>query len=835
MTDYPTELRALVDHPALNDIKWGHLVATSPGCEHVWTENFASLATALIAVSVDQPKVFETLGQHYEALGHEWLEWLTSLDAENLGELTDIALADRLHEFVSYYRRYATIVWIPFILEFRYSHEYPRLIKRIAEHVVQDVDGEVGRALRRRVNVGSMLTMDNLGIAEDFIRAILDFSPRRTMSEQKDYAMRETAKKAVLGQSPALSLLRGGAIPSIAVIDVLDSTLAADLLDIHCRFAWIAHWGYPPRYRDATVAEIIGEFQSYLALETAGETDNRLFSELYNAVLDADFLSASDKQLIRDVNYYRFLRTYRMEMKIRAQYLSIPIFREIERRAVRRRDFGEYDVYNMVPPEIIHYLESGYVPEDLAMRKNGWALNTYSDVQEWQVLAGPAYTAFADGFYGVIGDADNARGTHNVTAEYVGGKAANLYALRSLGVDTERYFVVTAYAFNRFVETNNLRSLIEHRLAQLAGAADGELDNVSAELQEAVRRGSIPSNLADAIAVAASALGPRLFAVRSSASVEDASDLSWAGRFASVMPVTLGGLDSAVKDVWASLFSGPALRYALHADKDPLAMTMAAVVQSFVPSEVSGVMNTVANAMHPAVAEIEVIWGLGSPLVDGTVTPDRYLIDTATGTVLERFLTKQATKLASDGWATVSVEDTSRPKLSDGQLLDLAALGKRIESELGAGQDIEFSYVGERLLVLQTRPLTTLDSHAPTASHAHPVSTGQRLVTGMKGTVNKHHTAKVQVLRDISEAESFEAGNILVLHAATPAWDSVVFRASGLITNEGGATSHAIRVANERAIPAVVGTETATDRIGDRTFVHIDTSSDAFVGKVYQA
>jgi pyruvate,water dikinase len=75
----------------------------------------------------------------------------------------------------------------------------------------------------------------------------------------------------------------------------------------------------------------------------------------------------------------------------------------------------------------------------------------------------------------------------------------------------------------------------------------------------------------------------------------------------------------------------------------------------------------------------------------------------------------------------------------------------------------------------------------------------------------------------------------LVLKAATPIWDTVVFQAVALVTDEGGSTSHAIRVSNELGIPAVVGTRTATRMVKADELLVVDTTIAGNVGRVLRS
>ena len=220
---------------------------------------------------------------------------------------------------------------------------------------------------------------------------------------------------------------------------------------------------------------------------------------------------------------------------------------------------------------------------------------------------------------------------------------------------------------------------------------------------------------------------------------------------------------------------------------------MAVVVQAMVPAETSGVMNTVFGGSDPDVVEIEAGYGLGSALVDGEITPDRYLIHPSDGEFVDRHISRQTRMLVRGEWVDVSSERQQVQKLPDEAVLELARLGKTLERELGGPLDVEFALAEDRILIVQARPLTGVQPHSGSETVDGDVPPNARLVaSGLKGKTAAIWRAKCQVLSELSEADQFEDGNILVVTAATPAWDGVIFRASALVTNDGGPTSHAI-------------------------------------------
>ena len=208
---------------------------------------------------------------------------------------------------------------------------------------------------------------------------------------------------------------------------------------------------------------------------------------------------------------------------------------------------------------------------------------------------------------------------------------------------------------------------------------------------------SLPAALAQAILDALETLAHGgLVAVRSSAVSEDGVTASFAGQQESYLNVRGGDAVLArVRDCWASFFSPRALFY--RAQKAVLADTrMAVVVQEMVQAEKSGVMFTV-DPIHNRreCMVIEGAMGLGDAIVSGEITPDHYVVSRADGAVVQSFVP----------------DDRNGPMLSQHELDDLRTLGLRLEAFFGSPQDVEWCIRGGELLVLQSRPITTLGAH----------------------------------------------------------------------------------------------------------------------------
>ncbi len=319
-------------------------------------------------------------------------------------------------------------------------------------------------------------------------------------------------------------------------------------------------------------------------------------------------------------------------------------------------------------------------------------------------------------------------------------------------------------------------------------------------------RGALTRALAD--------LGDPPVAVRSSAAGEDTTEVSAAGQHLSVLGVR--GADEvadAVRVCRDSLDAPRAVAYrvAVGHDGTPDEPTMAVLVQRLVDAEASGVMFTSDGASGATV--IEASWGLGPSVVEGRVTPDSYRVD-VDGVVTRRVAHKR-TRLDRHGTALVTRDvppaHRGRAVLDDAMATRLSRLGQHVADVLGGALDIEWALSEGRAWVLQARPVTAA---VPSREGARvPPSAPDTLVgtPGSRGTA----TGPARIVRGAADFAHVCPGDIVVCPYTDPSWTPLLRIVAGVVTEVGGALSHAAIVAREQGIPAVLGVRDAMTLLDD--------------------
>jgi len=417
--------------------------------------------------------------------------------------------------------------------------------------------------------------------------------------------------------------------------------------------------------------------------------------------------------------------------------------------------------------------------------------------------------------------------------ESVGGKAASLGELTAAGLPVPPGFVVTAGTYRRFIEETGIdEELFE---AVDVDAEDSKaLAEAEARAQELILETDLPEGLREEMLAAYEEVGDgeAFVAVRSSATAEDLPDASFAGQQETFLNVTAEDLVERIKRCWASLFTQRATYYRQEQGFDHSAVDIAVVVQQMVAAEKSGVMFT----SHPSTGEpkiiIEAAWGLGEGVVSGSVTPDNYVVDRATGEVTDVEIADKKTMYDKDPETGVTEErpvpDEKRNEqvLTEAEIERLCELGEEVEDHYDTPQDVEWAIFEGEVYMLQSRPITTIaeeGSEAATADGSGAVAeeSGETLLSGL-GASPGIASGAVRIVDKLDQLDKVGEGDIIVTAMTTPDMVPAMKRAAGIITDEGGMTSHAAIVARELGAPAVVGSGTATEVLEDDQVVTID-------------
>lgn len=301
---------------------------------------------------------------------------------------------------------------------------------------------------------------------------------------------------------------------------------------------------------------------------------------------------------------------------------------------------------------------------------------------------------------------------------WVGGKGANLGEMTQQGFPVPAGFCVTTSAYHSFLEQGERGRMGSFfaTLQQLDVEDIAAVRKIGAEIREYHRTLPMPEEVEKAVVEYWKRAGTEhSYAVRSSATAEDLPDASFAGQQDTYLNIR--GEDALVEHVrmcWASLFTDRAIVYRTQNRFDHKEVALAVVVQRMILPEVSGVMFTADPlSENRQIISIDASFGLGEALVSGKVTPDLYRVDKRNNEVVEANISEKDMAIrALPGGGTFEEElpdDLRHARvLSDEQVKELAALGKRIEDHYGSPQDIEWCLEGDTFSIVQSRPVTSL-------------------------------------------------------------------------------------------------------------------------------
>ena len=293
----------------------------------------------------------------------------------------------------------------------------------------------------------------------------------------------------------------------------------------------------------------------------------------------------------------------------------------------------------------------------------------------------------------------------------VGGKGAALATLAAHGLTVPPTLCLSTSAYELFVDAASLRPVIRQEIGRkdFADMRWEEIWDTALRIRNRFLRAAVPNAVRNKLAEHLSgefAFGP--LAVRSSAPGEDAEGASFAGLHDSF--VGIRGIDKvtdAVRSVWASLWTDRALLYRRELGIDPDSSSMAVVIQPLVDGEVSGIAFGV-HPTRPGHMAVEAVHGLNQGLVDGTIEPDHWVLDAATGRIIEHRPPEIRRRLALVAGGTEVEELGEAPPPLDAHRIDeIVAALRATQTVFGSPQDVEWTIDHGDLILLQSRPVTT--------------------------------------------------------------------------------------------------------------------------------
>jgi pyruvate,water dikinase len=409
-------------------------------------------------------------------------------------------------------------------------------------------------------------------------------------------------------------------------------------------------------------------------------------------------------------------------------------------------------------------------------------------------------------------------------ADAVGGKVSNLGEVRNrVGLPVPQGFAVTSFAYRSFVGGSG----IQERLNKLWSRLDLEdrvgLSRISAEMMNLVREARIPQDLEEEIALSAHDLyrkahGRARASIRSSAIGEDGRS-TFAGLYSTFLNIPIEQILRRYKEVVASKFSSRALFYMLTHGFREVDIAMSVGCFLMVDAVAAGVAYSV-DPTDPALNKmlISAVWGLGKPVVDGTVTPDSYIVSRRPGKGILEFRTaKKEIRLIpapDEGLMEEPLPPAMReqPCLTEEQIMKLVEYLRALETHYRCPQDVEWALDRSgRFYILQTRALRTGNWNREERQSDSAGTERNLLLAGGCMAAPGAGCGPVVHTESDDDLRVFPLGGVLVARQTSPKFVEVMTRAAAILTNVGSPTGHMASLSREYHVPTIVDMGRATD------------------------
>ncbi len=394
----------------------------------------------------------------------------------------------------------------------------------------------------------------------------------------------------------------------------------------------------------------------------------------------------------------------------------------------------------------------------------------------------------------------------------VGGKALNLAVARRNDIPTPPGFVITASAFARYLQDNDLEDEIGKRFRDVSLSNHDAIVRVTGELQEIILDADVPEDIAQEILRATESLNAQdgFLAIRSSALSED-GHISFAGQYASELDVRPSDVLAAYKRVLAGKYCPRAVSYRIRHGLSDSDTAMAVLVLPMIKASAAGVVYTLdpaCTAVGGKAVGIYVVDGLAAELVDGSATPGKH------------YLTREPEPSILMGCACEGA--TAMP---EEVLCELGMWSMRLENIFGQPQDVEWALGPDGLRILQSRPLRQDRDREVFSSEE--TSSAVELVSELDCASPGAACGSVFHVSSGADFRSIPKGSVVVVNTLRPALSQFLDRISAIVAESGSRASHLASVARERGVPVVVGCGRGVLQEG--TVVTVDAAA----GRIY--
>ena len=399
----------------------------------------------------------------------------------------------------------------------------------------------------------------------------------------------------------------------------------------------------------------------------------------------------------------------------------------------------------------------------------------------------------------------------------VGGKGASLGEMYNIGLPIPPGFCVSAQAYQKFLEDSGLDKKIYPILEGLNVEDTDALHDAAEKVQEMIIDSEVPPDLKveikenyfnmsvdidiiktasrETVGMIKAGRDIAYVAVRSSATAEDLPTASFAGQQATYLNIRGGEeLVKAVKKCWASLFTARAIYYRVKNKFDHSKVFISVIVQKMVDSVSAGVMFTVnPSTNNDKEIVIEAAFGLGETVVGGSITPDRYLVDKSTLAIKNKEINEQPWGIVRDYnlkrsvKKNLSAEEGGKQKVSDNNIKLLGELGMKIEEHYKVPQDIEFAIEGNKVYIVQSRPVTTFETTKEALGKQETLKDKEVILKGLNAGPGIG-SGKVVLVHGVDDLSKVGEGDVLVARMTNPDMVPAMKRASAIITDAGGTT-----------------------------------------------